>query len=203
MPDVSLESLSGAVLAGGEGRRMGGVDKGLVDLRGRPLVAWTLDALRPQVATVLINANRSLDQYREFGWPVVVDAGDGFRGPLAGMLAVLTAARTEFVLTVPCDAPLVPPDLSLRLGKALIDADAEISVAVAGAHVQPLHALMRRSVRHGLAEAIAAGARGVMQWQATLSCVQVACDDVADAFFNINTSGQRDELVRSLAGEVS
>src|SRR5699024_6312427 len=125
MPELSSDAITGAVLAGGAGRRMGGVDKGLVELRGKPLVAWALDALRPQTATLLINANRSQDQYRVFGWPVIADDGDGYQGPLAGMLAVLSAAQTAYVLTVPCDAPRIPPDLAARLGAALLAADAE------------------------------------------------------------------------------
>ncbi len=180
---------------------MGGVDKGLVTLLDRPMVAWTLDALRPQTGALLINANRSLARYREYGVPVVSDAGDGFQGPLAGMQAVLAAARTEFVLSVPCDAPRVPADLAARLGAALFEADAEIAVVEAAGRLQPVHALMRRSLHDDLAEAVAAGERKVARWQATRRCVEVACDDIADAFININTPEQRDELARVLAQE--
>src|SRR5699024_10804965 len=137
------------------------------------LVTWALEALRPQVGPLLINANRSLDRYREFGLPVVADGGDGFQGPLAGMLAVLTAAHTEYVLTVPCDAPRVPADLATRLGTALLRADAEIAVAHANGRRQSVHALMRRSVRDRLASAIAAGERKIAWWQDAQRCVQV------------------------------
>lgn len=194
MPEPARESITGAVLAGGEGRRMGGVDKGLVELRGRPLVTWALDALRPQVGHLLINANRSLDSYREFGLPVVADSGDGFQGPLAGMLAVLTAADTEFVLTVPCDAPRVPADLAARLGAALLQEDAEIAVAHANGRRQSVHTLMRRSVRDRLVVAIADGERKIAWWQDAQHCVLVPCDDIAEAFANINTPQERDAL---------
>ncbi|MDN5861876.1 MAG: molybdenum cofactor guanylyltransferase [Salinisphaera sp.] len=201
MPELPRASITGAILAGGEGRRMGGVDKGLVDLCARPLVGWTLEALRPQVGAVIINANRSLHLYRAFGFPVVSDAGEGHQGPLAGMLAALTAARTEFVLTVPCDAPRLPPDLSARLGRSLLAADAEIAVVRANGRLQPVHALMRRNLKQPLAEALAAGERKVAGWLTTRRCAEVNCDDIADAFVNVNTPEQRDELVALLARE--
>ena len=194
MPELQPASITGAVLAGGEGRRMGGVDKGLVTLNDKPLVAWALDALRPQVGTLLINANRSLAEYRTFGWPVVTDAGAGFQGPLAGMLAVLTAATTDYVVTVPCDAPRVPPDLVARLGTALLAADAQIAVAHAAGRRQSVHALMRRDLRTNLAEAVAAGERKIAFWQDAQCCVLVPCDDIAAAFVNINTPAERDQL---------
>lgn len=187
-------AITGAVLAGGQGSRMGGVDKGLVELRGKPLVVWTLEALQPQVDTLLINANRSLEQYRALGWPVVSDAIAGYEGPLVGMLAVLSAAPTDFVLTVPCDAPRVPPDLAQRLSAALLEADAEIAVAYADGRRQSVHALMRRELRNALAAAITAGERKISRWQDSRRCVEVPCDDIVDAFININTPEERDQL---------
>lgn len=196
MPEPARESITGAVLAGGEGRRMGGADKGLVELHGRPLVSWALDALHRQTGALLINANRSLDCYRKFGPPVVSDAGDGFQGPLAGMLAVLTAAETEFVLTVPCDAPHIPSNLAARLGTALLEADASIAVAHANGRRQSVHSLMRCGVCDGLVNAIAAGERKIAYWQDTWRCIEVPCDDFAEAFININTPEERDALER-------
>lgn len=187
-------AITGAVLAGGQGRRMGGVDKGLVPLNGRPLIVWTLEALQSQVDTLLINANRSLDEYRALGWPVVCDTVEGYEGPLVGMLSVLSAAQTDFVLTVPCDAPRVPPDLARRLSAALLEADAEIAVAHADGRRQSVHALMRRDLRDTLAEAITAGERKISRWQDARRCVEVPCDDIADHFVNINTPEERDQL---------
>lgn len=195
---LEIEAMTGAVLAGGAGRRMGGVDKGLVDLAGRPLVSWTLDALRPQVGSLLINANRSLEQYRALGWPVVADAGDGFQGPLAGTLAVLTVAKTEYVLTVPCDAPRVPGRLAARLAAALQEAGADIAVAHANGRRQSVHALIRRDLRDGLAVAVADGERKMAVWQDAQRCVVVDCDDLADGFVNINTPAECDALARIL-----
>lgn len=193
------ESITGAVLAGGEGRRMGGIDKGLVPLAGRPLVAWGLDALREQTGAQLINANRSLDDYRAFGVPVVSDSGDGFQGPLAGIHAVLAAAQTEFVLSVPCDSPRVPADLAVRLGQALAENDAEIAVVEAAGRFHPVHALMRADLADDLAAALADGERKVMRWQESRRLTVVDCSDIADAFVNVNTPEQVQELERELA----
>lgn len=196
------ESITGAVLAGGEGRRMGGIDKGLVPLAGKSLVAWALDALRGQTAVQLINANRSLDDYRGFGVPVVSDSGDGFQGPLAGMHAVLAAAQTEWVLTVPCDAPRVPADLAARLGQAVTQADAEIAVVEVEGRMHPVHALTRAELADDLAAAIAAGERKVLYWQQSRRLVVVDCSDIAYAFVNVNTPEQVDALALELADEV-
>ena len=107
--------ITGIVLAGGQARRMGGVDKGLISLCGRPMVEWTIRALRPQVETIAINANRNSDLYAGFGYAVVADNDSGFLGPLAGMASGMRAARTTHILTVPCDSPLIVPDLAERL----------------------------------------------------------------------------------------
>lgn len=192
MPDRG--EITGAVLAGGEGRRMGGVDKGLVPMAGRPLVAWTLEALRPQADALLINANRSLDRYREFGVPVVPDRVDGFMGPLAGVQAALAAAASDYVLVVPCDTPRLPADLGERLGRALTENGAEIAVAETGGRLQPLHVLLRADLAADLGAALARGVRKPEHWYATRDWVRVPCDDVAEAFVNVNTPEQREEL---------
>ena len=113
------EQVTGVVLAGGRATRMGGVDKGLVPVNGRPMIEWVIDVLRPQVAHVLVNANRNLDRYREFGHAVIDDGDDEFRGPLAGIASGLRAASSEYVAFAPCDSPLVCGDLVARLGAAL------------------------------------------------------------------------------------
>lgn len=192
--------ITGAVLAGGEGRRMGGVDKGLVELAGKPLTAWVLDALRPQTGALLINANRSLAEYRAFGVPVVADSGEGFQGPLAGLHAVLCAARTDYVLTAPCDAPRVPADLAARLSRALCAQQADIAVAKAAGRVHPVHALLRRDLADDLAAALAAGERKVMFWLERHALVQVDCDDIASAFVNVNTPEELDAVAAELTG---
>lgn len=191
---IERERITGAVLAGGEGRRMGGADKGLVPLAGRPLVAWVLEALRPQVGGLLINANRSLDAYRAFGVPVIRDRVDGFPGPLAGIQAALAAAESDYVLAVPCDTPRLPPDLAVRLARRLEESGAEIAAAETGDWLQPLHVLLRSDLAADLDAALADGVRKPEDWYATRTWVRVPCDDVAGAFANVNTPAQRDEL---------
>jgi len=125
--------ICGLVLAGGQGRRMGGVDKGLQPLRGRPLMQHVIDRLRPQVDSVLINANQNLERYAEFGCPVVPDRVGGFAGPLAGLDAGLHATDAPMIVTVPCDSPFLPHDLVARLATARGALDADVAVARGGA----------------------------------------------------------------------
>jgi len=193
MSGVSDEETSagvtGVVLAGGQGRRMGGVDKGLQLLHGRPMVAAVLERLAPQVDEILINANQNLAEYERFGHRVVPDAVGGFAGPLAGLHAGLCAARHRLVLTVPCDSPFLPADLRSRLAGALRDND--LAVAKTGEQPHPVFALVRASVRANLEAFLAGGGRKIDAWYAALNIVEVPFDDEADAFRNINT---REEL---------
>ena len=187
---VANADVTGVVLAGGQGRRMGGVDKGLVDLAGAPMVAHVLARLTPQVGDVLINANQNLDRYRAFGQPVVEDAVGGFAGPLAGLHAGLTRASGELVVTVPCDSPFLPLDLVHRLRAALDRESAQLAVAKTFDQPHPVFALVRRDVLPNLAAFLAAGGRKIDAWYAALRVVEVAFDDEADAFRNINTADE-------------
>lgn len=195
MSDFSSEraGITGVVLAGGMGRRMGGVDKGLQTLRGRPMAAWVVERLQPQVGPLIINANQNLDRYAEFGCPVVPDQIPDFAGPLAGLHAALSAARTPLVVTAPCDSPFLPEDLVFRLFSALTAAGAELAVARTFDQPHPVFCLCRREVLPHLTDFLESGGRKIDRWYATLKIVEVAFDDVADAFENINT---RDELSR-------
>ncbi len=184
-----MQGVSGIVLAGGQGRRMGGVDKGLVPLHGRPMVAWVLERLAPQVDGILVNANQNAEAYAAFGHPVVPDAIGGFAGPLAGLHAGLAAASTPLVVTVPCDSPFLPLDLVARLHKALGGND--LAVAKTGDQPHPVFSLVRTSVREHLEGFLSGGGRKIDAWYATLKVVEVSFDDEADAFRNINT---REEL---------
>jgi molybdopterin-guanine dinucleotide biosynthesis protein A len=177
--------ISGIVLAGGRGSRMGGVDKGLQPLRGKPMVEWVLERLRPQVAEVVINANQNLETYRAFGHRVVPDEIGGFAGPLAGLHAGLKAATHPLVLTVPCDSPFLPADLVSRLNASLKSHD--LAVAKTGAQPHPVFSLMKRQVRESLEAFLAQGGRKIDAWYAALKVVEVPFDDEADAFRNINT----------------
>jgi molybdopterin-guanine dinucleotide biosynthesis protein A len=184
-----MEGITGIVLAGGQGRRMGGVDKGLQPLHGKPMVAAVIARLAPQVDEIIINANQNIQEYERFGHRVVSDAIGGFAGPLAGLHAGLGAAGHALALTSPCDSPFLPADLCARLRKHLGDKD--LAVAKTGDQPHPVFVLVRTSVRKGLEEFLAGGGRKIDAWYATLKVVEVSFDDEADAFRNINT---REEL---------
>jgi len=188
-----MRGVTGIVLAGGQGRRMGGVDKGLQPLEGRPMVAWAIERLAPQVETIVVNANQNLDAYRAFGYPVVSDAVGGFAGPLAGLHAGLQAARTERVVTVPCDSPFLPRDLVARLADALEANAAQLAVAKTGDQPHPVFCLVARAVLPDLEAFLRSGGRKIDAWYARLAVVEVSFDDQPDAFSNINT---REELAR-------
>jgi molybdenum cofactor guanylyltransferase len=185
-----VSEICGLVLAGGQGRRMGGVDKGLQPLQGRPLIQHVIDRLRPQVASVLINANQNLARYAEFGCPVVPDRVTGFAGPLAGLEAGLHATDAPLIITVPCDSPFLPHDLVTRLATARSAIDADVAVARTGSQPHPVFALVCTRVRSHLADFLARGERKIDLWYANLSVVEVAFDDQADAFANINTRAE-------------
>lgn len=187
------EKITGVILAGGMGRRMGGVDKGLQELRGRPLVAWVIERLQPQVGSLIINANQNLERYGEFACPVVADRIPDFAGPLAGLHAALSAAQSPLVATAPCDSPFLPDDLIFRLFSALTAADADLAVARTFDQPHPVFCLCRREVLPHLTAFLESGGRKIDRWYSTLNVVEVAFDDKADAFENINT---RDELSR-------
>ena len=184
-----MTGVTGIVLAGGQGRRMGSVDKGLQLLHGKPMVAHVLARLAPQVSEVVINANQNLDAYAGFGCRVVADAIGGFAGPLAGLHAGLGAASHALVLTAPCDSPFLPADLCSRLEKQLQGND--LAVAKTGDQPHPVFALVRASVKKNLEDFLSGGGRKIDAWYSTLKVIEVPFDDEADAFRNINT---REEL---------
>ncbi len=185
--DAPRESITGVVLAGGRATRMGGVDKGLVPVAGRPMVAWVIDAIRPQVGPLLINANRNLEAYAALGWAVIGDGDDDYRGPLAGIASGLAAARTDWVLTVPCDSPLVAADLATRLYRAAASANQPVGVAHDGDRLQPVFALIRRALAATLTAYLDGGGRRVDGWFDRCGYAAADCRDVAGSFANVNT----------------
>ena len=180
--------VTGVILAGGLGRRMGGVDKGLQLLGGRPMAARVLTRLAPQVDEVLINANQNLERYALLGCRVVPDQLGGYAGPLAGLHCGLAAARHELVATVPCDSPFLPEDLVARLAAPLHDESVDLAVARTGTQPHPVFCLARRRLLPHLCAFLQAGGRKIDAWYATLKVVEVAFDDEAAAFSNINTA---------------
>jgi molybdopterin-guanine dinucleotide biosynthesis protein A len=185
-----LTLVTGVILAGGLGRRMGSVDKGLKLLRGKPLVEWVIERLAPQVDEVLINANQNLESYRRFDRRVIPDAIGGFAGPLAGLHRGLQEAAHDLVATVPCDSPFLPSDLIQRLRGAIDNTESDVAVARTGDQPHPVFCLCRRSVLPGLGAFLAAGGRKIDAWYAKLKVAEVAFDDQAAAFSNINTEAE-------------
>ena len=177
--------VTGLLLAGGQGRRMGGVDKGLQPLRGRPMAHWALERLAPQVDEVLVNCNQNLEAYARFGHRLVSDEIGGFAGPLAGLHAGLKVASHPLVVTVPCDSPFLALDLVKRLSENLKERD--LAVAKTGDQAHPVFSLVRREVLANLEAFLRSGGRKIDAWYASLSTVEVSFDDEADAFRNINT----------------
>ncbi len=179
--------VTGIVLAGGQGRRMGNVDKGLIILNSKPMVAHVVERFAPQVDEVLVNANQNLEQYAAFGYPVISDSLTGYAGPLAGLQAGLSAAQHELVATVPCDSPFLPLDLIGRLKAVLLEHHAQLAVAVTHNQPHPVFCLCQRNVLPHLTAFLDNGGRKIDAWYATLNTVEVNFEDEADAFININT----------------
>jgi molybdenum cofactor guanylyltransferase len=188
---TGTQPITGVILAGGLGRRMGGVDKGLKILRGRPMVQWVIERFAPQVDELIINANQNLEAYARFGYRVIADEVQGFAGPLAGLQRGLAEAKHGLVATVPCDSPFLPADLVSRLYRILEQHGADVTVAKTGEQPHPVFCLCRRQVLPGLTAFLAGGGRKIDSWYAALSVVEVPFDDEAGAFSNINT---REEL---------
>ena len=196
---IAAADITGLVLAGGRGSRMGGVDKGLQTHAGTPLAMHALLRLAPQVGNVMINANRNLGAYESMGVPVWPDSLADYAGPLAGFLTGLEHCETPYLVTVPCDSPLFPTDLVARLAAALEAADAEIAMAATlegGAlQVQPVFCLMQSGLIESLVRFTASGQRKIDKWTAQHRCVEVAFDD-ARAFANATTLDELRELQR-------
>ncbi|MGE0485829.1 MAG: molybdenum cofactor guanylyltransferase MobA [Gammaproteobacteria bacterium] len=185
---VSANDVTGCILAGGLGRRFDGVDKGLLPLAGRPLVAHVLERLRPQVAHVMINANRNLADYAQLGMAVVRDAEPAdYAGPLAGCLAALEATRTPWLCTAACDSPFLPLDLVPRLCAAVTSAGTDIAAVRCAGRLQPVFALVHVDLAPALSEFVAGGGRKVDAWFARHRLVEVDFEDAAAAFLNINS----------------
>lgn len=192
--DYPAEAISGLVLAGGLARRMGGIDKGLVVLAGKPMIEHVLAGLAPQVGRVLINANRNLEQYGGYGYEVVSDTLQGYLGPLAGTLSALEVIDTEFLLTVPCDSPLVAPDLAGRMYAALRLGQADLAVAHDGRRQQPVFLLLKRGLAADLEAYLASGERKIDRWFARHRVAEADLSDRPDSFINVNEPEEKQRL---------
>jgi molybdenum cofactor guanylyltransferase len=189
--DYPRDDITGVILAGGRGQRMGGVDKGLMPLAGEPMIAHVLTALRPQVSTIVVNANRNLDQYAAFGCRVAADTIGDYYGPLAGMASAMEITATRYVLTVPCDSPLVAHDLVARLYRALSREQAEISVAHDGERMHPVFALLRCDLLPSLRDYLRGGERKIDRWFARHKLAVASFADEPETFVNVNNPEER------------
>lgn len=187
MTCASFPTVTGVILAGGMARRMNGQDKGLLEHQGQPLLQHALARLAPQVDHLLINANRNIDRYQAFGYPVVSDTLADFQGPLAGILAALQAMQTDYLLTVPCDCPNLSPHLRRRLLETMLATGKTIAIAHDGERRQPVFCLISRQLTTDLAQFLTTGARKTEQWLTRHDYVEVDFSDQPANFININT----------------
>ncbi len=194
--------ITGLILAGGRAQRMGGIDKGLIPFMGKPLIEQAIARLSPQVTTILINANRNHDRYAEYGHAVIADKHPDFAGPLAGFAAGLEHCKTEYLLSVPCDSPVFPLNLSERLLEEMISTQSDLvyasSLDTSGASwTQPVFCLMRRTVQQSLQAFLDQGGRKIDRWfEALPSSTVVFADDAA--FANTNTPEELQALEQVL-----
>jgi molybdenum cofactor guanylyltransferase len=199
-PTSPDHDITAVILAGGKARRMGGEDKGLIELHGRPLIDYIMAGLRPQAGHVIVNANRNLDRYREFGYPVVADMMGDFFGPLVGIASGMQAADTPLILAVPCDSPFVPEQLCDTLRHEMEKEDAEISVAHDGIRMQPVFALLRCELLPSLLAYLREGGRKIDTWYAQHRLALADFSATPDVFLNMNTPSDRLVIEKKLAG---
>lgn len=194
---MDIEQITGLILAGGRGSRMGHVDKGLQNFRNAPMALHVMMRLQPQVGELMINANQNLGPYESFGVPVWPDEMQGFEGPLAGMQTGLIHCMTEYMVTAPCDSPFLPDDLVARLADGLLDADADLAVAVTEGsgrrQAHPVFCLMKASLLQSLTDYLRGGGRKIDAWYAAVKTVEVVFEEEA-AFRNINTLAELKQL---------
>lgn len=200
---IDPQDITGLVLAGGRGSRMGGVDKGLENFRGMPLALHAVMRLGPQVGTLMVNANRNLAAYESMGVPVWPDATTDFPGPLAGFLAGLERCETPYLVTVPCDSPQFPADLVARLAAALVAEQADLALAVTreadgSLQAHPVFCLMKASLMESLVQFMASGQRRIDRWTGLHAGAQVLFDRDGEGagFFNANTLDELRRLER-------
>jgi molybdopterin-guanine dinucleotide biosynthesis protein A len=200
-PILPAADITAVILAGGRARRMGGEDKGLISFRGRPMIKHVIAALEPQVGGLIISANRNLERYRAYGYPVVTDIVADYAGPLAGIASGMQAAASPCILCVPCDAPFVPGMLAGVLSRTLADHQADICAAHDGIRIQQLFALSRRDLLPALLAYLEAGGRRVESWYRQQRLALADFSGCPDAFANINTADDKCRVAPAAASQ--
>ncbi|MXX16719.1 MAG: molybdenum cofactor guanylyltransferase [Gammaproteobacteria bacterium] len=186
MPETNRK-ITAIILAGGRATRMGGLDKGLLTLGGRTFAEHLVNQVSSQADRVLVNANRNVEEYRKLGCPVIGDTLENFQGPLAGMLAGLGRMETQWLLTLPCDGPFLAEDYGSRMLKAARGDGHALAVATDGDRLQPVYALIHRSLARSLEDFLAAGERKIDRWYARHPFSEVSFADHSGMFINVNT----------------
>lgn len=192
---IDKNNITAVILAGGKGRRLGGQDKGLVSYKDKTLIEHVLERIEPQVNSILINANRNQEIYSRYGYPVINDELSDFQGPLAGFATAMKTANTAYIITLPCDGPMLPDDLVLRMINTIEDNPRSLSESIAVAHdgerMQPVYALLPVALIDSLEKFLRNGDRKIDLWYTKHHTVLADFSDKPDSFFNINTEKQR------------
>jgi len=189
---MATDNITAIILAGGQARRMGGQDKGLIQLAQKPMIEYVLNAIEPQVGTIIINANRNQAIYEKYGFPVVADQIGGYCGPLAGMASGLQISKTPFIVTAPCDSPLIPDNLVHKLYSTLQQENADICTAYANERLQPVFTLMKTKLLSSMLDFLNNGERKIDRWFEKHHLAIADFSDQAETFININSE---EELV--------
>lgn len=198
---VPKQKITAVILAGGRAQRMGGEDKGLLPVQGKPMIEYIIDTLKPQVGQILINANRNLERYQQYGYEVISDIMGEYFGPLVGMASGIQKSQTEYVVTVPCDSPLLPDDLVSKLYNQLQQDDAELAVANDGERMQPVFALLRCDLLPDLLHYLESGGRKIDTWYAQHKTAQADFSKASNAFMNINSPNDQSAIEKLLTKE--
>jgi len=180
-------SITAVIIAGGKGQRLNGLDKGLIQLNGRTIVDQIVEMLSPQVDQLLINANRNLEVYKQFGFPVIEDSTPNYQGPLAGMLTALQSVNTEFIITLPSDGPFLADNYVSRMSQALAESKSAIAIASDGQRMQQMYALIPVNLAEDLTRFMKTGKRAIKDWLALHDTVLVDFSSYPEMFININT----------------
>lgn len=186
--------ITAVILAGGQSKRMGGKDKGLVKFCEKSLIQSVIEKIRPQVKHIIINANRNTSEYEAFGYQVIPDALHNFQGPLAGFMAAMESVTTKYIVCVPCDGPMLSDELVNRLYRQLLKENTDIAVAHDGSRMQPVYVLISTHLKNSLEKYLLSGDRKIDRWYANHKISIVDFSDCPDTFININTRQERDSL---------
>lgn len=187
MNQLQLEDITVVILAGGKGRRMGGQDKGLVNYKNHSLIQHVIDAISLQTSQIVINANRNVDEYATFGYPVIEDTLTDFQGPLAGFLAAMSSVSTDYILTLPCDGPVITENYVAKMLQGLNQTEAELAIASDGNRMQPVYALIPLNLKSSLNQFLASGERKIDLWYQQHDFTLVEFEADSEIFTNINT----------------